>query len=109
MKLVVAMIQPQQLPAVKLALQEAKFANLTCTNVIGSVPNREEHLRFRGVDQEITLFQKVRVEIAVELPPGFPAKYRAAVVRAAEACSVKKHLATPPEIRISAIAADAVV
>jgi nitrogen regulatory protein PII len=66
MKLVIAMIQPQQLPAVKIALQEAKFANMTCTNVIGTVPNREEHLRFRGLEHEITLFQKVRVEIAVE-------------------------------------------
>ena len=44
----------------------------------------------------------VRIDVDVELPAEFPGKYRAAVVRAAEACSVKKHLATPPEIRISA-------
>ena len=66
MKLVIAVIQPQQLPAVKLALKEAKFNNMTCTNVLGTVANREEHLRFRGLDHEISLFQKVRVEIAVD-------------------------------------------
>lgn len=51
----------------------------------------------------------VRIEIAVELPPGFPEKYRAAIVRAAETCSVKKHLATPPEIRISTAGAGTAV
>jgi nitrogen regulatory protein P-II 2 len=66
MKLVVAMIQPQQLPALKRALHEAKFANMTCTNVLGTVPNRQERVRFRGLDHEITLFPKVRVEIAVD-------------------------------------------
>ncbi len=38
---------------------------MTCTNIMGTVPNQEEHHRFRGVDHEITLFQKVRIEIAV--------------------------------------------
>ena len=34
-------------------------------NILGTVPNAEEHHKFRGVDQEITLFQKVRIQIAV--------------------------------------------
>lgn len=72
MKLVVAIIQPQQLPAIKDALKASEFENLTCTNILGTIPNSlgtipsiEEYRKFRGVDQEITLFQKVRVEIAV--------------------------------------------
>ncbi len=36
------------------------------------------------------------VEIEVTLPPGFPEKYREAVVRAVEACWVKKHFDHPP-------------
>jgi ribosomal protein S12 methylthiotransferase accessory factor len=48
----------------------------------------------------------VRIDVDVLLPPGFPDKYRAAVVRAAESCSVKKHLAAPPEIRVSARGGD---
>jgi nitrogen regulatory protein P-II 1 len=66
MKLVIAIIQPQQLPAVKQALRDAEFSDLTCTNIMGTVPNQEEHHRFRGVDHEISLFQKVRIEIAVQ-------------------------------------------
>ena len=66
MKLVIAIFQPTQLPAIKRALKDAGFANLSCTNILGTVPNMEEHQRFRGVEQEITLFQKIRVEIAVD-------------------------------------------
>jgi nitrogen regulatory protein PII len=65
MKFVIAIIQPHQLPAIKQALQAARFKHMTCTNVLGTMPNQEEHHRVRGVDHEITLFQKVRVEIAV--------------------------------------------
>ena len=66
MKLVIAIFQPIQLPAIKRALKEAGFANLSCTNILGTVPNMEEHQRFRGVEHEITLFQKIRIEIAVD-------------------------------------------
>jgi putative redox protein len=41
-----------------------------------------------------------QIDLDVELPDDFPEKYRAAVVRAAESCSVKKHLATPPAIEV---------
>ena len=40
------------------------------------------------------------VHLAVELPHGFPERYRTAVVRAAEQCTVKKHLEHPPVIEI---------
>ncbi len=43
-----------------------------------------------------------RVEIEVRLPPGFPEKYRTAVLRAAEGCKVKKTLAAPPTITVRA-------
>ena len=65
MKLVIAIFQPIQLPAVKRALKEAGFEHLSCTNILGTVPNMHEPLLFRGVEHEITLFQKIRVEIAV--------------------------------------------
>ena len=39
-----------------------------------------------------------RVHLAVELPPDFPERYRGAVIRAAEQCTVKKHLEHPPRI-----------
>lgn len=50
-----------------------------------------------------------RIEIEVSLPDAFPEKYRGAVLRAAEQCSVKKHLARPPTVSVrgSRIAAGA--
>ena len=45
------------------------------------------------------------VDITIHLPGGFPEPYAGAVVRAAGACTVKKHLAEPPEIRIATRAA----
>ena len=43
-----------------------------------------------------------KVEIDIELPPGFPDKYRNAVVKAAGFCSVKKVIMDPPEFVIAA-------
>lgn len=43
-----------------------------------------------------------RIELEIELPPGFPEEYRDALVRAAGLCAVKKHLENPPEIDVRA-------
>jgi putative redox protein len=40
------------------------------------------------------------VELEIELPAGFPAKYREAVTHAAEGCKVKRTLANPPAISV---------
>ena len=45
-------------------------------------------------DPETKLVSKITLEL--KLPPGFPEKYRDAVVRAAEQCAVKRHLDNPP-------------
>lgn len=42
------------------------------------------------------------LEIEIQLPAGFPEKYREAVVRAAEQCAVKKHLEKPPAVAVTA-------
>lgn len=41
-----------------------------------------------------------KINMAIQLPEGFPEKYRKAVIRAAGMCSVKKALSDPPEIEI---------
>lgn len=47
--------------------------------------------------------QKIeRVEIEVNLPADFPEKYEKAVLRVANQCAVKKAIADPPEIVLSA-------
>ncbi len=45
-----------------------------------------------------------KVFIDIQLPPGFPEKYKDAVIRAADQCKVKKHLAHPPAFEINTIA-----
>ena len=65
MKMVVAIVQPQQLPALKKALFESDIQHMTCTNVLGTAPEGAETKIFRGVPQAVTLAQKVRVELAV--------------------------------------------
>ena len=41
-----------------------------------------------------------KVELDIQLPPGFPEKYRDAVTRSAAQCAVKKHLDQPPEFEV---------
>lgn len=38
------------------------------------------------------------IQLQIEVPPDFPEKYRAALVRAADICAVKRTLQDPPEI-----------
>ncbi len=38
-----------------------------------------------------------KIEIDILLPPDFPAQYKNSVIRAAESCTVKKHIASSPE------------
>jgi nitrogen regulatory protein P-II 1 len=64
MKMVVAVIRSEQLPAVKDALFEAGFRNLTATAVMGTAPKTEQQM-FRGVRREVTLFRRVRLEVVV--------------------------------------------
>ncbi len=44
-----------------------------------------------------------RVRIELKLPPGFPDKYRKAIVRAADQCAVKRHILEPPELEVVAV------
>ncbi len=65
MKMIIAIVQPQQLPDIKEALLTAGFEHMTCTNILGTVANQHEEHKYRGASQEIFLFQKVRLEIGV--------------------------------------------
>ena len=43
-----------------------------------------------------------KVTIGIDLPQGFPEKYRNAIVKTAELCTVKKAIMNPPEFVITA-------
>ena len=74
--------------------------------------------RLRGLPTEgIRLIQQMEVDqtthlttrilIDVQLPPGFPEQYKAAVIRSAEKCLVKKHLEHPPIIEVTTSTSEA--
>ncbi len=65
MKLVVAYIKPERLTAVKQALYEKEVYKLSVTNALGCGQQKGYHESYRGVDVEVNLLKKVRLEIAV--------------------------------------------
>lgn len=65
MKLVVAYIQPERLPDVKQALYQAEVYKVSVTNALGCGQQRGYHESYRGVDIEVNLLKKVRLEIAI--------------------------------------------
>ena len=49
-------------------------------------------------DPETHMIKEARIEI--HLPEGFPEKYRKAIVRATDQCSVKRHILEPPAFEV---------
>ena len=75
--------------------------------------------RQRGIPTEgVRLVQRLEVDhlsgmvrsvkLDIQVPPGFPDKYRPAVIRAAEQCAVKKHLEHPPVFEVNTHVAELV-
>jgi putative redox protein len=44
-----------------------------------------------------------KVSLEIQVPPAFPEKYKDALIRSAEQCTVKKHLEHPPAITVSTV------
>ncbi len=65
MKLVIAYIQPERLSDVKQALYAAEVFKVSVTNALGCGQQKGYHETYRGVDIEVNLLKKVRLEIAV--------------------------------------------
>ena len=65
MKLITTMIQPHKLNDVKQALYKAEVYKMTITNVLGAGQQRGFTETYRGVETEVNLLKKVRIEIAV--------------------------------------------
>ena len=65
MKLIVAIIQPEELPEIKEELVKRKIYKFTVTNALGQGKEIPIHEVYRGIAHDITLLKKVRLEIAV--------------------------------------------
>jgi nitrogen regulatory protein P-II 1 len=65
MKLIIAYIQPERLHTVKQALYEKEVFKISVTNALGCGEEKGFHEMYRGVDIEVNLLKKIRLEIAV--------------------------------------------
>lgn len=65
MKLIVAYIQPHRLNDVKQELFKADVTKMSVTNALGCGQQMGYHESYRGVDIEVNLLKKVRIEIAI--------------------------------------------
>lgn len=65
MKLIIAYIQPEKLNAVKQSLYGAEVFKLSVTNALGCGQQMGYHESYRGVDIEVNLLKKLRLEVAV--------------------------------------------
>ena len=68
MKLITAFIQPEKLPDVKKELFAADIHKMTVTNAIGCGQQQGYQEVYRGVQEEVNLLKKVKIEIAVTDP-----------------------------------------
>ncbi|MBN2231784.1 MAG: P-II family nitrogen regulator [Deltaproteobacteria bacterium] len=65
MKLIIAYIQPHKLTDVKQSLYEADVTKMSVTNSLGCGQQMGFTESYRGVEREINLLKKIRLEIAV--------------------------------------------
>lgn len=65
MKLIIAYIQPERLTRVKRELYKAAVYKMSVTNALGCGQQRGYRETYRGVQTEVNLLKKVRIEIAV--------------------------------------------
>jgi nitrogen regulatory protein P-II 1 len=65
MKMVVAYIKPERLNAVKQELYKHDIFKISITNALGCGQQKGYHESYRGVDEEVNLLKKIRIEIAV--------------------------------------------
>ncbi len=65
MKLIIAYIQPEKLNVVKQSLYEKGVFKISVTNALGCGQQKGYHESYRGLDIEVNLLKKIRIEIAV--------------------------------------------
>lgn len=65
MKLIIAYVQPHRLDEVKKSLAEAGVGKMSVTNSLGCGAQKGYHESYRGVQFDVNLLKKVRIEIAV--------------------------------------------
>ena len=86
MKLIIAYVQPHKLNDVKQELFRSEITKMSVTNALGCGQQGGYHESYRGVDIEVNLLKKVRIEIAVN--DDFVQKTVDAIIRGARTESI---------------------
>ncbi len=86
MKLIIAYIQPHKLNDVKQELYKNEIYKISVTNALGCGQQAGYHESYRGVEIEVNLLKKVRIEIAVN--DTFVKPTIDAIVKAAESGNI---------------------
>ncbi len=86
MKLIIAYIQPHKLNDVKQELYKEEVFKMSVTNALGCGQQRGYTETYRGVETEVNLLKKVRLEVAVN--EGFVDRTTDAIIRGARTDSI---------------------
>ncbi len=93
-------IEPLDLFFASIALCVGKYVVEFCTSRGLPYPNASVRLTTQW-NEEKSMHTKVRIQIV--LPEDFPEKYKRAVLRLVDICSVKKHIFNPPEFQTEVV------
>ena len=63
--MIIGYIRPEQLPAIKEALFNAEYKHFTAATIMGTAPKTEQQM-YRGVERDVSLFKRVKVELIVQ-------------------------------------------
>ena len=66
MKLIIAFIRPEVLQQVKLKLYSQQIFSMSVTNILGAGRQKGYTEVYRGVQTEVNLLKKIRVEVGVD-------------------------------------------
>jgi ribosomal protein S12 methylthiotransferase accessory factor len=90
--------EPFDLVFVSMATCVGVYVREFCTS--RNLETRGLGVRLRSLfDPDEKRYSKIQIDIT--LPEGFPEKYRKAIWRTANLCTVKKHILNPPEFSIT--------
>jgi ribosomal protein S12 methylthiotransferase accessory factor len=56
---------------------------------------------FESINHSLSTGMVETIGLEIQVPAGFPEKYRDSLIRSAELCAVKKHLENPPKFVIT--------
>jgi len=86
MKLIIAYIQPERLNDVKQELFKQEITKMSVTNSLGCGQQGGFTETYRGVEIEVNLLQKVRLEIAIN--DDYVEKVTTAIIKAAKSGNI---------------------